>query len=65
VEAWEKVGLRMVGWSCMPARGAPLTVAGEGVMLGKLVEDLRMNFGTRVSENLSVDREAIVSTKAS
>ncbi len=60
VEDYEKVKLRMVGWSGMPARAAPLTEAGEGEIVETLVEELRTNFGVRVSENIDQDRSVTV-----
>jgi hypothetical protein len=63
VEDYEKVRLRMVGWSGMPARAAPLTEAGEGEIVEVLVEELRVNFGVRVSENIDQDRTVTVEVK--
>jgi hypothetical protein len=60
VEDYEKVRLRMVGWSGMPARAAPLTEAGEGEIVGTLIEELRINFGVRVSESIDQDRSVTV-----
>ncbi len=42
---YEKVRLRMVGGSGMPARAAPLREAGEGEIVEVLVEELKENFG--------------------
>ncbi len=58
VEAWEKVRMRMVGWSGMPARAGPLTEAGEAAVVEQLIMDLKMNFGVRISFNLILDRSA-------
>jgi hypothetical protein len=60
VEDYEKVRRIMVGWSGMPARATPLTEAGEGEIVETLVEELRTNFGVRVSENIDQDRSVTV-----
>jgi hypothetical protein len=44
----------------MPARAAPLTEAGEGEIVETLVEELRTNFGVRVSKNIGQDRSVTV-----
>jgi hypothetical protein len=64
VEAYEKIRMRVVGWPGMPARAAPLLPEGEGRIMERLVEDLRRNFGVRVSENLCMDRCVAVQTSA-
>jgi hypothetical protein len=64
VEAYEKIRMRVVGWPGMPARAAPLSPEGEGRIMERLVEDLRRNFGVRVSENLCMDRSVAVQTSA-
>jgi hypothetical protein len=58
VEAWEKVRMRMVGWSGMPARAGMLTEAGEAAVVEQLITDLKTNFGVRISLNLVLDRSA-------
>jgi hypothetical protein len=49
----------------MLARDVPLTAAGEGTGdTGEaIVEDLRLNFGIRVSENLCMDRTTVITAK--
>jgi hypothetical protein len=57
VDAWEKVRMRMVGWSGMPARAAPMTEVGEGQIVETLIGELKVNFGVKVSGNIILDRE--------
>jgi hypothetical protein len=64
VEAYEKIRMRVVGWPGTPARATPLSPEGEGRIMERLVEDLRRNFGVRVSENLCIDRCVAVQASA-
>ncbi len=56
VDTWEKVRMRMVGWSGIPARAAPLTEIGEGKIVETLISELKVNFGVKVSSKIILDR---------
>ncbi len=59
VEAWEKVRMRMVGWSGMPAWAAPLTEMGDPVIVERLqISELKVNFRVKVSSHIILDRSA-------
>ncbi len=57
VGGYERVRVRSVIWQNMPARMRPLSPEGEKAIIETLVEDLRHNFGVRVSSRLLLSRE--------
>jgi hypothetical protein len=57
VDGYERVRVRSAVWEDMPERMLPLTVEGEQVILGTLTEELRRNFGVKVSGRLEMKRE--------
>ena len=57
---YEKVRVRSALWKNMPERMLPLTVEGEKVIIGSLLEELKTNFGVRTSKNIEFSREGTV-----
>jgi hypothetical protein len=57
VDGYEHVRVRSVVWSNIPERMLPLTEAGERTIVETLVEELRTNFGVRVSSSIGMARE--------
>ncbi len=57
VEGWKKMRVRSVGWANMPERMKPLSEEGERCVLDLLMDELRVNFGVRVSGSLDYSRE--------
>jgi hypothetical protein len=57
VGGYERVRVRSVIWQNMPARMKPLSQEGEKAIVDTLVEELRYNFGVRVSSKLQLSRE--------
>jgi hypothetical protein len=57
VEGWKKMRVRSVGWENMPERMKPLSEEGERSVLDHLMDELRVNFGVRVSGSLDYSRE--------
>ncbi len=49
--------VRSVVWSNMPEKMRPLREEGEAKIINTLVEEIRTNFGVRVSRNLDLARE--------
>jgi hypothetical protein len=56
VDGWKKMRVRSVAWANMPERMKPLSEEGEKVVLDQLREELRQNFGVRVSGSLDHSR---------
>jgi hypothetical protein len=56
VDGYERVRVRSAVWEDMPERMLPLTVEGEQIILGTLTEELRRNFGVKVSGRLEMER---------
>jgi hypothetical protein len=57
VGGYDRVRVRSVIWQNMPARMKPLSPEGEKAIVDTLVEELRYNFGVRVSGRLQLSRE--------
>jgi hypothetical protein len=49
--------VRSVAWANMPERMKPLSVEGEKCVMDLLVDELRVNFGVRLSGCLDHSRE--------
>jgi hypothetical protein len=60
VDGWKKIRIRSVAWANMLEKMKPLSEEGEKVVLDQLWEELRYNFGVRVSGNLDHSREGDV-----
>jgi hypothetical protein len=57
VGGYERVRVRSIIWHNMPERMKPLSQEGEKIIVDTLVEELRQNFGVRVSSRLILSRE--------
>ncbi len=56
VDGYDRMRVRSAVWENMPERMLPLTVEGEQIILGTLMEELRRNFGVKVSGKLEMER---------
>jgi hypothetical protein len=57
VGVWDKIRLRSVGWVNMPERMGPITEEDETEILTMLVQELRNNYGVRVSDKWEGGRD--------
>jgi hypothetical protein len=57
VDGYDRVRVRSVVWNNMPEKMRLLSVEGEARIINTLVEEVRTNFGVRVSRNLDLARE--------
>ncbi len=57
VDGYKRVRVRSAVWRNMPERMLPLSEEGERMIVETLVEELRTNFGVRVSSQLGMVRE--------
>jgi hypothetical protein len=57
VEGWKKMRVRSVAWANMLERMKLLSEEGEKCVLDLLMDELRINFGVRVSRSLDYSRE--------
>jgi hypothetical protein len=63
VNTKDKVRYKALGWADTPIMVAPLNEKGEREIIGSLVHELKVNFGAKISSNLSLDRNATGSGK--
>ncbi len=57
VDGWDRVRVKSAVWENMPERMLPLSEEEERMIVETLVEELRVNFGVRVSNSLIMTRE--------